>query len=115
MKTEKDNTYGLLHFQAVNWRNMRIRKAWYQCLERIPEPRYSVESLNKVYDNSIDEKNLRLFKCPSNWYKGYDFFDKTIPMKDETWKEQYILQWFEQYGHDYFKGLHIWDIDWQEH
>lgn len=111
LKTITDHaSYGLLHFQSVNWENIRIRKAWYQCLELIREPRYTPDSINRVYQDMINEEKLQLLDCPSAWYDGYGFFDKEAPAKLETWKKKQMLQWFQEYGRDYFADLDIWDI-----
>jgi len=109
---ENYEKYGLLHFQAVNWNNIRIRKAWYQCMERIRQPHMKKERINTYYNNMINEDELSLMPSPSDWYSGYDFFNKEIPGKNETWKEKQILQWFERYGRSHFADLNIWDIDW---
>ena len=104
--------YGLLHFQAINWRNMRIRQAWYRCLEHIRNPKESIKNINKGYAASEDETNLRLATCPKAWFDGYTSIDFSAFEKAESWREKQILGWFEHYGRDFFAPLEIWDIDW---
>ncbi len=105
-------TYGILHFQFVNWRNLLIKQAWYRCLERIRYPNKSISVINKRYAPSKDEKNIHLENSPSYWFDGYDFFDSSIFDQPEIWREKQVLEWFNKQGKDYFSGLDIWDIDW---
>ncbi|MDQ7787553.1 MAG: glycosyltransferase [Thermodesulfovibrionales bacterium] len=108
----KGYQYGLMHFQFVNWRNLLIKQAWYRCLERIRNPEKSISDINALYAPSKDESNLGLKPSPEEWFKGYDFFDKSILDAPEVWREKQVLEWFEQYGKEYFKDLDIWDINW---
>lgn len=106
------DTHGVLHFQAVNWRNMRIRQAWYQCLERINKPLADPTRIAYLYDTTIDEADMLLARSPKHWFE-YDFFDADAYYKEDTWREAMIAQWMQHYGKDYFKDLSIWDIDWR--
>ncbi|PHX57422.1 FkbM family methyltransferase [Tychonema bourrellyi FEM_GT703] len=104
--------YGLLHFQFVNWRNLLVKQAWYRCLEHIRQPQKSIQEINSTYGLSKDETNLGLRPCPNEWLSGYPFFDERIYKFPEQWREKQVLQWFKEYGYDYFSELDIWDIDW---
>jgi hypothetical protein len=105
-------TFGILHFQFVNWRNMLIKQAWYRCLEQIRHPDKSAEEINALYAPSKDETNLGLQHAPNEWLEGYSFFDITIFSSQQSWQEKQVLQWFQEYGLDHFAALDIWDIDW---
>lgn len=106
-------TYGMLHFQFVNWRNLLIKQAWYRCMERIRTPDKSVQDINKLYAPSKDETNLGVKDSPSEWFDRYmSFFDANIFAKPELWRELQILGWFSHYGKEYFAALDIWDIEW---
>jgi len=103
--------YGLLHFQAVNWRNMLLRQAWYQCLERIRCPKKDPQKIIQTYAHALNEHNLLLAQCPQEWF-AYDFFDESVYYQPDSWREQQIEAWMKEYGTAYFKNLAIWDIDW---
>jgi len=105
-------TYGVLHFQAVNWRNMRIRQAWYQCLERITRPYVDPKKIVRFYDKPISEQEQYFSASPSEWF-AYDFFNPAVYYQADTWREQQIESWVQAYGIDFFKDLSIWDIDWK--
>jgi len=108
MVSDHEN-YGLMHFQAVNWRNMKVRNYWYKCIEHTRRTG-SVDRINEVYH--FYEKNpCPLLTSNPEWFK-YDFFDRLVFDAPEVGREQQVLKWFEQYGRDHFAGLHIWDLDW---
>jgi len=104
--------YGVLHFKAVNWRNMKLRQAWYQCLERILYPHKTPYEISDYYTKRTQTHDVRLHQCPQEWF-DYDFFDKDVYYKPDTWRKQQVEKWIQQYGKEYFKDLNIWDIDWQ--
>lgn len=111
-QVDEDYTYGVLHFQFVNWRNLLVKQAWYRCLERIRNPRKPVAQINALYRPSKDETNLGLKDAPQDWFLGYPFFDATAYRQPEQWREKQVLQWFEEYGQAFFAELDIGDVDW---
>jgi glycosyltransferase involved in cell wall biosynthesis len=104
-------TYGLLHFYAVNWRNLRIKEAWYRCLEHIRNPEKLIATLNKIYGVKETEDQRCCFNAAPSWF-AYPFFDHRAYEAPEQWREKQILAWFTQYGMRFFADLDIWDIDW---
>jgi len=103
--------YGVLHFQAVNIKNMGIRETWYRCIEKIRYEGAPTERLNKRYKFMTDEKGLQLKECPKNWYEGYDFFDKTAFEKVDIWRKNQIYKWFDTYGFELFADLDLSGLD----
>lgn len=109
----RDFTVGLLHFQFVNWENLLIKQAWYRCLEKIRDPHVNIQEINSKYSESKQELNLRCLPVPAVWFAAYQsFLDKAVYLKVESWQKKQILQWFKQYGQEFFKDLDIWDINW---
>ena len=106
--------YGLLRFQFVNWRNLLIKQAWYPCLERRCDPEKPAAVINELYAPSKDEENLGLATAPPEWLGGYPFFDASLYLEPETWRERQVLGWFSEKGRSYFADLDIWDIPWRE-
>lgn len=105
-------TYGLMHFQFVNWRNLLVKQAWYRCLERVRDPQKPAASINERYAPSKDERSIRLRVAPSEWLAGYPFFDAAAVNASEWWREKLVRQWFMKHRQTHFKDLDIWDIDW---
>ena len=103
-------THGVLHFKEVDLRNLRIRQAWYQCLERIHRPQVAPKKIANHYSRLLDESNIVLADSPDYWF-AYDFFDETTCQQPDTWRKQQIEKWIHMYGNEYFKDLDIWDID----
>jgi predicted O-methyltransferase YrrM len=105
---------GVLHFQFVNWRNLVIKQAWYRCLEHIMNPEKPIDEINRLYAPSKDEKGINLLPANPDWFRYYVFFDAETFQESDSWREEQVKSWFRQYGRDYFAGLDIWDIDWDE-
>lgn len=106
--------FGLLHFQAANWKNMELRRAWYHCFFKIRSPQMDALEINELCAPQGDDTRVKTQKCPSHWFDGYDFFDKTTYQKLEIWRKKQIIGWINQYGQSFFKDLNIWNIDWDE-
>ena len=111
-KTISGYTYGVLHFQFVNWRNLLLKQAWYRCLEHIKNPQKSIPAINNLYAQSKNEDALFCAPSPDYWFSGYSFFNAKAYEQPEQWREKELYEWFKKYGISYFKDLDIWDIDW---
>lgn len=110
-----DRSYGLLHFQFVNWENLLLKQAWYACLERIRFPKKLCCEINQRYAPAIDETNINLVKADLDWLNGYVFFDESVYQKPSSWRKNQVCEWFNEYGKDYFAELNIWHIDWNRY
>ncbi len=102
-------THGVLHFKEANMQNLRIRQAWYQCLERIRRPHATPESIATHYKRLLDESHVVVADAPAYWF-AYDFFDEQTYQQSDTWRKKQIQKWVDQYGEAYFKELAIWNI-----
>ncbi len=100
-------THGVLHFQAVNIKNMGIRQAWYRCIEKIRYTNMPIENRNSRYDHMTNEDGLQLQRCPQHWYDGYNFFDGSVYNKIDTYRRAQIYKWFDQYGFEFFADLEL--------
>jgi len=105
-------TYGMLHFQFVNWRNLLVKQFWYHCLERIRQPNKSDAAINARYAPTLDTTGVETKPAPSYWFDAYTFFDPSVYKLPEEWREKQVVGWFDEYGRDHFAGLNIWDINW---
>ncbi len=103
--------HGLLHFQFVNWANFLSKHVWYCCLERVRDPKKPAEEINKRYAPSKNEDGLKVRPARSDWFSEYSFFDPAIFDPLDRRREAQVLEWFKEYGKDYFRDLAIWDVD----
>jgi len=110
----KNYPFGLMHFQFVNWENLKAKQAWYRCLEKIRNPRINVDRVNKKYAPSTNETNLQMWDVPTFWYDRYDAFDKKCYNKKNHTRKKDVRGWFKKYGKKFFADLDIWDVDWEE-
>lgn len=104
---------GVLHFQFTQWNNLLLKQAWYRCMERMHTPEKPVAEINARYAPSKDETNLGLLPAPSEWFSKYPVFNHDIYKQPDHWRKEQVLAWFSQYGKEYFSGLDIWDIEWE--
>lgn len=105
-------TYGVLHFQFVNFENLLQKQAWYRCIERVYDEKRSIKSINAEYLPSIDETGLQTRPCPSEWFAGYQFLDYQATKEKELWRQNNVMNWFVTYGLERFAGLDIWATEW---
>lgn len=103
--------HGVLHFQAINWDNVKMRKAWYLCTEAINRPEAGTQSLNTYYKWLTDETGADIKPCPASWYEGYTFFNPAIANQEESWKKEYVRACFARYGAEYFATLDMGDLN----
>lgn len=109
--TIEGDTYGMLHFQFLNWSNVVIKQSWYKILERIKTPEKSIAAINQRYQFSMDDSDVVVREVPSAWVKGYGFYDASVFDVQEQWRSAQMRQWIKQYGRDYFQGLDFWGLD----
>jgi len=95
----------ILHFAFVNWQDVVVKYAWYQCLERIRLPEKSSDAINESYRSGTNEQGIEYRRINDTWLSGYPFFNPDVFYQGASWRTQQIKQWFEQYGKDYFAGL----------
>ncbi len=103
---DPNKKYGLLHFKYVNWDNVVIRNAWYQCLICTMWPTISRKQLGTFYKQKLEEQTGNLVNVNPSWF-GYSFFNLEDFAKPDHWRKQQIAEWFKKYGHDYFNDLSL--------
>lgn len=120
----KDGEHFLIHFKYVDFNFLKIKIAWYMCLERIrltenlsqSKPDRTIADINKYYSfyqPCFQDEHIVLRPFKKIWL-NYPDFDLKPFYKQHVWRKKEILTWFNQYGKDYFKELNIWNIgiDW---
>lgn len=102
--------YGLLHFKYVNWENVLIRNAWYQCLMSIMWPEVSRKEVGSFFKQKLVQQSGNLRNTNPRWL-DYPFFTAHDFSQPDTWRKQQIIHWIETYGTAYFNDLSIWHLD----
>ncbi|HAB37798.1 MAG TPA: hypothetical protein DCE52_07380 [Rhodobacteraceae bacterium] len=101
----REGGVGLLHFQFVNWSNLKLKQRWYRYLELVREPSRPVEEINQKYAASVDESDIRLSDVPAEWLSGYPYFDESICDAPDLWRKNQIEEWEKKHGVSFFEGL----------
>jgi len=110
---EPTSQYGLLHFKFINWDNVLLRNAWYQCLTVIMWPEISRKEIGAFYAQKLVEQAGNLVKTNPQWF-DYDFFDLTDFEKPDSWRRKQIQEWMTEYGAEYFADLSISQLNLEE-
>ncbi len=98
--------YDLLHFKYINWENVVLRNAWYQCLIAIMWPKIPRKELGIFYQQKLEQQTGNLTNVNPAWF-DYHFFSLEDFAKPDHWRTQQMLEWFKEYGHEYFQDLSI--------
>jgi hypothetical protein len=110
--------YGLLHFQFLNWRSFLLKQYYYKCLERVSNASLELDWITWKYSRTLNEVGITTATSPSDWY-AYDDVNVSVlealahPSQSHGgWREDQVLQWFEEYGRDHFADLGVLHFDW---
>ncbi len=99
----------IMHFEAVSLDNLKIKYAWYKCLQKVRNPAVPAKELNDFYRGLLDKTNIKLHKVKFEWL-DYSFF-LVRPFTAERITEcNQIKKWFHQYGADYFADLDLFSV-----
>ena len=112
-----ENEYGaVMHFQFSVYNNFQLKQCWFRCSELIQKPNQA-SSINNQYSITLLDQNVGLVKMPEEWYnqiplpsaKNFDseWNDVSFVRKDLL---PDILQYFDDYGVEYFEPLDIWHV-----
>ena len=105
----------VLHLQYADWPRMESKHRWYQCWERINNPKRSAVDIYRQYHHMYGIKNSEIRPIPEEWIKDYrklgiDILD--IPKHESYWWDAEVLKYLNEYGSITFRKEDIWDIDW---
>ena len=109
------NEVGILHYHFCDWSRMESKHRWYRCYERLEFPEKSSAEINRQY-SWMDRQSFDIRSSPEEWLSGYEErgIDMTsIPTSETFWWDWEILRMFAGHGVETFKGLDIWDVDWE--
>lgn len=94
-----------MHFQFSDWKNFQTKQCYLRCSELIKKPGME-EAINNQYKPTLDDPNAVVRAVPDQWIKRVKLPD--LDKDWTTWRYQGMLDYFDQYGIEYFEGLEIW-------
>lgn len=106
----------VMHFQYTSWERMQSKHRWYQCYERVTYPDKSPLSIFRMYHHMYGLEKEELEIIPEFWINDYkkQGIDLTFQSKTEIyWWDEKVLDYFDQYGVDYFRKIYIWNPNWK--
>ena len=107
----------VMHFQYTDWERMESKHRWYQCCERINNPKKSAIEIYRGYHHMYSISQDEMHDIPDFWFKEYKKMGINIDVinKDsEYYCDKTVLDYFNTYGTEFFKKEAIWDINWVE-
>jgi hypothetical protein len=107
----------VMHLQYTNWQRMQSKHRWYQCYEHVTFPDKSPVTIFRKYHHmyAIDKESLN--KIPDFWISGYNNMGIDIKEQNDNgiyWWDEKVLDYFDQYGIDYFTKIYLWNVNWNE-
>jgi len=125
VKNINDGKHYIIHFKFVNLEDVKIKTAWYMCLERIrlnenlslKFPNRTIQDINNSYNyyqNCFKDELVILKPMQPEWL-DYSFFKPEVFYNQHVWRKKELFSWFNKFGIDYFKELNIWNfnINWE--
>ena len=107
----------IMHFQFTDWERMESKHRWYQCWERINNPKKSAIEIYRGYHHMYSISQGEMHDIPDSWFEEYKKIGiniDTINKDSEYYWDKTVLDYFETYGTVFFKKEAIWDINWVE-
>lgn len=111
------NDIKVMHFQYTSWHRMESKHRWYQCYERINFPQKNPIDIFRTYHHmyAIPKNNIK--SIPQIWFDDYKKMgiDINLIIKEKKfyWDEK-VLNYFDEFGFNFFRKEFIWNIDWNE-
>jgi hypothetical protein len=105
-----------LHYQYTDPGRMQSKHRWYQCFERVRNPKVSAVKLFDQYHHFHRVRAEDLVPVNPEWLRAYeqagiDMVSVKKPAADVYWWDPLVLEMMKQHGPAFFAREHIWD-DW---
>jgi hypothetical protein len=105
----------VLHFQYADWDRMESKHRWYQCFEKIKDPKRNVLSIYRQYHHMYGISNkMKIIK--NKWFFNYDNlnidYSNFKSQKNYHWDYE-VLKLIKKYGSDFFGNIDIWSVNWK--
>jgi len=117
VKSIEIKTIKVMHFQYSNWERMQSKHRWYECYERITFPEKRPINIFRMYHHMYALPKEKIEVLPTKWIADYlklkiDVHNNNISTL--YWWDEKVMDYFDQYGIEYFKKLSIWDVNWMK-
>ena len=99
---------GVMHLQFANWPRLAAKHAWYKCVEITRFTKRTREEIDRVYNQALDESNLRTAECPKAWWEGHD--TSCVDFQSEPWHKAECKRLWDLHGADTFRGLNLFGV-----
>ncbi len=111
------NKIKVLHYQFTDWDRMESKHRWYQCWERLNNPKRRPIDIYRQYHHMYAIALNDIQKLQPEWFLGYK--QQGIDMFSVNRQEFYrwdkeVLVYFNEYGTAKFRREAIWDVNWLE-
>jgi hypothetical protein len=107
----------VMHYQFTDWERMESKHRWYQCWERLNNPKRRPIDIYRQYHHMYAINSSELQKLLPEWFSGYQHqgIDMFSVNRQEFYRwDKEVLDYFNEYGTAKFKREAIWDVDWLE-
>lgn len=98
----------VLHFQFVPWKRFQMKQAWYRCSELIQNPQ-NASGINVTYSVTLNDNRVELEPIKKDWLKSIHL-ELDLEQTPVGWHLNEIIEWFDQFGVEFFEPLEIWHI-----
>jgi hypothetical protein len=105
----------VLHYQYTDWQRMESKQRWYQCWERLNQPRRPAQIYRQYHFMHAFPAAYRRPIRPE-WFDGYRRagIDMTTIRQEATYRwDRQVLQMLADHGARTFRRVDIWDVDWR--
>lgn len=111
------NNIKVIHLQYTNWKRMQSKHRWYQCYEHVSFPDKSPVIIFRLYHHMYAFKKNEINDIPKSWiidYKNYGINIDNFNDSEVYWWDEKVIEYFDQYGTDYFQKMYVWNINWNK-
>jgi glycosyltransferase involved in cell wall biosynthesis len=107
----------VLHYQFATYERNRSKQRWYQCWERLHDPRKRPIQIYRQYHRLDALPDAEVQPLRADWFGGYmeaglDMRSLPPPEPWYRWDEE-VLDWLVEHGPSKFERLDIWDLDYE--
>ena len=111
------NEIKVLHYQYTDWDRMESKHRWYQCWERLNNPKRRPIDIYRQYHHMYAIASNEIQKLQPEWFSGYEQLgiDMLSVNRSEFYRwDKEVLDYFNEYGTAKFRREVVWDVNWLE-
>jgi len=101
------NEGAVLHYQFSAWEHFQMKQAWYRCSELIKNPN-NAQNINITYSITLKDNDIKTKNIPREWLNTISVPNINNLSISQHYTE--IINWFDDYGINFFEPLEIWHI-----